>query len=92
MCQFNGILIFEDNIAELAGNSIFVSPLYDCKQLHLKEINLSDLYEKIFYFNGNKQAGEISSVPVSTQHCNNDDKHIKVYPGQTITIGLHHTI
>ena len=90
--QFNGILIFEDNTAELAGNSIYVSPFYNCKQLHLKEINLSDLYKKIFYFNRKKQVGEISSVAVRTQSCTiNDtknDKYIKVYPGQTITIGL----
>ena len=99
--QFNGILIFVNNTAELAGNSIYVSPLYNCKQLHLKEVNLSQLYNKIFHFNGNKQVGEISSVAVRAQHCSingtsdlfiiastRDDKYIKVYPGQTITVGL----
>ena len=31
---------------------------------------------------------DISSVAVSTQCYSNNNKHIKVYPGQTITIGL----
>ena len=41
-------MIFKENSAILAGNSIYVSPLYKCQQLYLKEVNSSDLYSKRF--------------------------------------------
>ena len=87
-------MIFKQNSAILAGNSIYVSPLYECQQLYLKEVNSSDLYNKLFHFKGEdtNDNGEISSVAVSTHVCgingSTNDTQIKVYPGKTITIGL----
>ena len=94
--QFNAKLIFKNNTAILAGNSIYMSPLYDCQQLHIKEVNSSNLYRALFHFDATdngQMSSEISSVPVSTYRCyvNNSDKNndqIIVYPGETITIGL----
>ena len=91
--QLKAKMSFKENNAKLAGNSIYVSPLYDCKQLYLKKVNLNDLYRKIFHFYGNKTYLEISSVAVSAYNCsinnNTDDNQIiQVYPGQTITVGL----
>ena len=93
--QLNAVLIFKNNTAKLAGNSIYMSPLYDCQQLYLKEINSSFIYQTLFHFEAknNNRLGEISSVAVSTYCCNvnssdNNNGQIKVYPGETITIGL----
>ena len=92
--QLKAKMSFKENNAKLAGNSIYVSPLYDCKQLYLKKVNLNDLYRKIFHFYGNKTYLEISSVAVSAGHCsinnNSSDNNeiIQVYPGQTITLSL----
>ena len=93
--QLNATFIFKNNTAKLAGNSIYMSPLYDCQQLYLKEVNSSVIYLRLFHFEGKNNNGlhEISSVPVSTYRCNlnncdNNTDQIKVYPGETITIGL----
>ena len=90
--QSNITLIFNNNTATLAGNSIYVSPLYDCQQLYLTNVNSSDLFNKTFHFIGDNQVREISSVAVSTQLCSINgtsvNHPIKVYPGETITIGL----
>ena len=93
--QLNATLSFKNNTAKLAGNSIYISPLYDCQQLYLKDVNISDIYQRILHFEvktNDSRFSEISSIPVSTCHCNinnitNNDQ-IKVYPGETITIGL----
>ena len=87
-------MIFKQNSAILAGNSIYVSPLYECQQLCLKGVNSIDLYNKLFHFKGEytNDTGEISSVAVSTHLCSingsTNDTQIKIYPGETITIGL----
>ena len=92
--QLKAKMSFKGNAAKLAGNSIYVSPLYDCQQLYLKKENLNDLYKKLFHFNENRTYLEISSVAVSVDHCsinnNTSDNNqiIQVYPGQTITVGL----
>ena len=92
--EINAKMIFKENSAKFAGNSIYVSPLYKCQQLYLKEVNSSDLYSKLFHFKGEdtNHNGEISSVAVSTHHCNinglTNDVQIKVCPGKTISIGL----
>ena len=85
--QLNARLTFENNSAKYAGNSIYVSPLYDCQQLFLKDSNITDLYNELFYFDGNNDIGEVSSVAVNTRQCNNVSQ-IKVYPGETIKINL----
>ena len=84
----NATLTFMKNTAKLAGNSVYVSPLYDCKQTQLNEVNLSDTYNKIFYFYEYNHIGEISSVAVRTNFCSINNKSIKVYPGENIRIGL----
>ena len=95
MSQLNAKMVFKNNTAELAGNSIYMSPLYDCQQMYLKDVNSSVIYQRLFHFEGknNDRLHEISSVPVSTYRCNLNNSHnntdqIKVYPGETITIGL----
>ena len=85
--QLNARLSFKNNSAKYAGNSIYVSPLYECQQLFLKDSNNTDLYNALFYFDGNNDTGEVSSVAVSTRQCNNVSQ-IKVYPGETIKINL----
>ena len=94
--QLNANLIFKNNTAILAGNSVYVSPLYDCQQLYLKEVNSSKIYQTLFHFpvkDNDQMFSEISSVPVSTYRCNvsnndNNNNQINVYPGETITIKL----
>ena len=92
--KVNAKMIFKQNSAIFAGNSIYVSPLYKCQQLYLKGVNSSDLYKKLFHFKGDNTnlTGEISSVAVSTHLCSinvsTNDTQIKIYPGKTITIGL----
>ena len=94
--QLSATLIFKNNTAQLAGNSIYMSPLYDCQQLYLKKVNSSDIYQKLFNFeaiSNDHWFAQISSVAVSTYRCNinnivNSNDQIKVYPGETITIGL----
>ena len=85
--QLNARLTFKNNSAKYAGNSIYVSPLYECQQLLLKDSNITDLYNELFYFDGNNDTGEVSSVAVNTRQCNNVSQ-IKVYPGETIKINL----
>ena len=102
--QLNARLTFKHNSGKYAGNSIYISPLYHCQQLFLKDNNNTKLYNKLFYFDGNNHIGEISSVAVSIHQCskNNDNtdsqikvinnvkksNQIKVYPGETIKISL----
>ena len=95
--QLNAKMFFKNNTAILVGNSIYMSPLYDCQQLYLKEVNSSVIYQTLFHFeakNNNYGFNEISSIPVSTHCCNvnNNCKYnydqIKVYPGETKIIGL----
>ena len=85
--QLNARLTFKNNSAKYAGNSIYVSPLYECQQLLLKDSNNTELYNELFYFDGNNDTGEVSSVAVNTRQCNNVSQ-IKVYPGETIKINL----
>ena len=86
-------LNFINNTAGLAGNSMYVSPSYDCQQLK-SPFNTSVLYNAISYFDsGNEISNEIVSVAVKTQLCsiNRVDKvktSYSFYPGQTLTIGL----
>ena len=86
-------LHFVNNTAGLAGNSMYVSPSYDCQQLH-STFNTSVLYNAITYFiSSNLTTNEIASVAVKTQLCSVSgvDKvktSYNFYPGQTLTIGL----
>ena len=43
-------VIFKNNTAKLAGNSIYMSPLYDCQHLYLKEVNSNVTYQMLFHF------------------------------------------
>ena len=86
-------LHFINNTAGLAGNSMYVSPSYDCQQLK-SPFNTSVLYNAITHFiSSNRTTNEIASVAVKTQLCsiNGVDKvktSYNFYPGQTLTIGL----
>ena len=59
-------MTFKQNSAILAGNSIYVSPLYKYQQLYLKGVNSIHLYKKLLNFKGDdiNDNGEISSVAV----------------------------
>uniref|UniRef100_A0A1X7U929 Uncharacterized protein n=1 Tax=Amphimedon queenslandica TaxID=400682 RepID=A0A1X7U929_AMPQE len=89
-------LNFINNTAGLAGNSMYVSPSYDCQQLK-SPLNTSALYNAISHFDhSNGISNEIVSVAVTTQLCsiNGVDKvetSYSFYPGQTLTIGLRTT-
>ena len=86
-------LNFINNTAGLAGNSMYVSPSYDCQQLKSPH-NTSVLYNAISHFGRrNDISNEIVSVAVTTQLCSiNGVDNVKTsysfYPGQTLTIGL----
>uniref|UniRef100_A0A1X7UGD7 TRP C-terminal domain-containing protein n=1 Tax=Amphimedon queenslandica TaxID=400682 RepID=A0A1X7UGD7_AMPQE len=86
-------LHFINNTAGLAGNSMYVSPSYDCQQLN-SPFNTSVLYNALTYFtNSNWTTNEIASVAVKTQLCsisgvNKVKTSYNFYPGQTLTIGL----
>ena len=92
--QLKAKLIFKENSTILAGNSIYVSPLYNSQQLHLIGVNSSDLYSKLFHFKGEDSDynGELSSVVVNTHICSinssTNNVQIKVYPDKTIATGL----
>ena len=93
--QFNATLFFQNNTDKLAGNFIYMSSLYGCQQLYFKEVYYSYIYQALFNFdtkNNDYRLSEISSIAVTTDHCiiNSIDnkEQIKVYPGETITIGL----
>ena len=86
-------LNFINNTAGLAGNSMYVSPSYDCQQLK-SPLNTSVLYNVISHFDHSRKiTNEIVSVAVTTQLCsingvNKVKKFYNFYPGQTLTIGL----
>ena len=73
-----------------------MSPLYDCQQLHLKNVNFTNIYQTLFHFevkNYDHVLAEVSSVAVSTHLCSisniaKSNDQVKVYPGETITIDL----
>ncbi|XP_064400825.1 uncharacterized protein LOC135346975 [Halichondria panicea] len=70
---------FESNYADIAGNSIYASPLYECAfspeastVMNQFDYNEQDLYDAVFDFirtvpNGNE---EVSSVPNRLSFCN----------------------
>ena len=76
---------FINNTADRSGNSIYASPLYNCKQLYTN-INNEHLYAKVFEISSDN-TNEISSVPVSAVLC---DTHgiLRIYPGFTSTLRL----
>ena len=86
-------LNFINNTAGLAGNSMYVSPSYDCQQFK-SPFNTSVLYKAISHFGcSNDVSHEIVSIAVTTQLCSiNGVDNVKTsynfYPGQTLTIGL----
>ena len=86
-------LNFINNTAGLAGNSMYISPSYDCQQFKSPH-NTSVLYKAISHFGrSNDVSHEIVSVAVTTQLCSiNRMDNVKTsysfYPGQTLTIGL----
>ena len=83
--QIGALMRFINNTADRSGNSIYASPLYNCKQLYTN-INNEHLYAKVFEISSDN-ANEISSVPVSAVLC---DTHriLTIYPGFTSTLRL----
>ena len=83
--QIGVLMRFINNTADRSGNSIYASPLYNCKQLYTN-INNEHLYAKVFEISSDN-ANEISSVPVSTVLC---DTHgiLRIYPGFTSILRL----
>ena len=89
------VMTFKDNWAGRSGMSVYMDPLYNCKQVHtpMSTINLKYLYSKIFTFYNSMSTtrqADISSVPVEVDFCEKSTKtlHKTVYPGQTINLQL----
>ena len=78
--QIGVLMSFINNTADRSGNSIYASPLYNCKQLYTN-INNEHLYAKVFEISSDN-TNEISSVPVSAELY---DTHgiLRIYPGFT---------
>ena len=85
MSQIGVLMRFINNTADRSGNSVYASPLYNCKQLYTN-INNEHLYAKVFEISSDN-TNEISSVPVSAVLC---DTHgiLRIYPGFTSTLRL----
>ena len=86
-------LLFRNNKAFFAGNSIYISKLYTCSMLLSPNVNvnLSMLYNKTLKFANKTNNGliEMSSDPYKPCHCPNNTDSIDmqyVYPGQTFNI------
>ena len=78
-------LTFIDNTAELAGNAIYSTKLYDCSIIQGTFIeNLTQYYSTIF---NNTPLTDISSVAKKISFCTSEEKH-EVYPGGTIHIPI----
>ena len=57
----NTRLTLQKNTVILADNSLCVCPFDECKQTQLlNEVNLSEIYDKIRYYNQNNHVGESS--------------------------------
>ena len=95
------LLHFEGNTAMLAGNSIYITDLYECKQHYAKTDNMNVLYHKIFTFkrtkNTTNKLAQMSSAPFSVCLCDYTGNNIAcnknvdtfyIYPGAFLTVGL----
>ena len=92
------LMTFKDNWAGRSGMSVYMDPLYNCKQVHtpMSTISLNFLYSSIFRFDSSESLintslhNEISSVPVRVEFCEKslNTFHRTVYPGQTINLQL----
>lgn len=96
-------LTFVNNLAYVAGNSIYIRPLQHCFQttFHAFPSQLSNIYDRIFYFplaNGtSSNQTQISSIPVTICKCDpTGNKPLckeqfdwkEIYPGDTISVTL----
>ena len=85
--QIGVLMKFINNTADRSGNSIYASPLYNCKQLYTN-VNNKHLYAKVFEISSKFDfPNEISSVPVSAVLCNIHGI-LTIYPGFTSTLRL----
>ena len=94
--NINVNLTFVDNFASFAGNSIYARPLHHCFEAkgHVFPKRLSNLYERIFHFSGNR-SNEMSSIPVIICKCNESSHEpdcteqfetYEMYPGQGLSV------
>ena len=95
--NFNVHLTFIDNLAFVAGNSIYARPLQHCFQTkgHIFPRNLTDLYQKIFHFPGSTIDRQMTSIPVTICKCNESSHEpncterfetYEMYPGQSLSV------
>ena len=95
------LLHFDGNTAMLAGNSIYITDLYECKQRYVKTDNMNVLYNEIFAFKGmgntSNKLAQISSAPfgvclcdytTNNITCNKNYDTFYIYPGAILTVGL----
>ena len=72
--QINAKLIFKKTLPlwlEAQSTCLnYMTELYDCQQLCLKEVNSSHLYHKLFHFEAKDNASLFSQIPVRTHPCN----------------------
>ena len=100
LTQTKSLLHFEDNNALLAGNSMYISNMYQCTQKHRVTAarDLIQLYNNIFNFKISKHKinglAQVSSLPYKVCLCliNNRvicvDQSFSLYAGETLTINL----
>ena len=94
-------MTFQNNSANNGGNSILVSPLYNCQQQNLSMGQEFKLYASVFSFEDNPQNyhNNISSMPEKLIVCDNENipknqtsTHFpaseSIYPGQSLSIYL----
>lgn len=96
--QLNINLTFIDNLAFVAGNSLYIRPLQHCFQTkgHVFPRNLLDLYDKIFHFPNSANEDQMSSVPVTICKCNETNEPdftlqfdtVEIYPGQSLSVNI----
>ena len=95
--DFHVRLTFVDNLAFVAGNSIYARPLQHCFQTkgHIFPRNLTDLYKKIFYFPQSTIDVQMASIPVIICKCNESSHEpdcteqfetYEMYPGQSLSV------
>ena len=73
-------LHFKDNIADFAGSSVYASPIFECQQSNLVELNnMSHLYDIIFQFEDHHSTNysqSLSSTPARIVPCHAEKPQI----------------
>ena len=102
LCTFQGIfnssyrgkVLFVNNTATVAGNSIYSAKLYNCYMDHLfvNSTMATKIYNKTFTLKPNNIYEEVSTTPVKLSLCGQDSqnpyKSYDAYPGETLNFSM----